>query len=107
MNKMRCKKGDSSNTFKLTVEGITDYTDYRGELAVLNPSDNSVLIGKLVVSPNLADGFTVAFAPVQTASLVVGDYTVVFEVIKEVATVVEFRRELTWPLQITESLLNN
>lgn len=100
---MRCKKGDSSNTFKLTVEGITDYTDYRGELAVLNPSDNSVLIGKLVVSPNLA----VAFAPVQTASLAVGDYTVVFEVIKEVATVVEFRRELTWPLQITESLLNN
>ena len=104
---MSCKQGDSTNIFKITVEGVTDYTNYRGELAVLDPSDNSILIGKTVINPDPEGGFTVAFAPAQTELLDVNYYTVVFDVIKEVSGVIEFRRELSWTLQITESLLSN
>jgi hypothetical protein len=107
MSKMRTKRGDSTDIFKVTVSGIDDYTDYRGEVAVLDSTTGNFIVEKFVISPDVSSGFSVAFAPAQTQLIEVGDYTVVFEVIKEVSGVIEFRRELSWSLQITESLLNN
>lgn len=103
---MKVRKGDSTDIFEIAVEGVSDYTDYRGEVAVLKPSTNEIVIGKYVISPS-SGKISVAFSPSQTAGLDVGSYTVVFEIIKEVNGVVEFRRELNWSLEILQSLINN
>ena len=103
---MKVKKGDSTDIFEVTVDGVVDYTDYRGEITVLAPKTNSVVIAKYTIAP-ASNKITVAFSPAQTQGLAVGDYNVVFEVIKEVGGIIEFRRELSWPLQILPSLLNN
>ena len=105
-NNMKIKKGDSSDIFEITVEGINDYADYRAEVSVLMPKTNALVIAKYTVAPTTSK-FVIAFSPAQTQLLLVGDYNVVVEIIKETAGVVEFRRELNWPLQITPSLLNN
>lgn len=103
---MKVKKGDSTDIFEITIDGVTDYTDYRGEVSVLFPKSNAAAIVKYSILP--ANGkITLALSPSQTGGLAVGDYNVVFEVIKETNGVVEFRRELSWPLQIQPSLLNN
>lgn len=108
---MSSKIGDSTDMFNITVEGtdgnpITDYTGYRGEVAILNPTDNTILLGKLAVTPNVTEGFYIAFTPAQTATLIKGSYPVVFEMVKEEDTVITFRREISWSLQISESLIN-
>jgi hypothetical protein len=103
---MKVKRGDSTDIFEITVEGVTDYADYRGEMSVLKPKTNEAVIAKYVISP--VDGKIVAaLSPAQTAGLDVGNYNVVFEVIKEETGVVTFRRELNWPLEVLPSLLNN
>jgi hypothetical protein len=105
-NSMKVKRGDSTDIFEVTVEGVTDYTDYRGEVSVLAPKTNEAVIAKYVIAPT--DGkITVALSPAQTALLDVGNYNVVLEVIKEATGVVTFRRELNWPLEVLPSLLNN
>jgi hypothetical protein len=107
MSSMVAKKGDNTEIFSISVGGVSDYTNYRGELAILDPSDGTFVLTKTVIATLPSGGFSIGFSPAQTAALAVGDYNVVFEIIKEVATVVEFRRELSWPLKITPSLINN
>ena len=105
-NGMSVKKGDSTDVFKITVQGVSDYTDYLGNLSVLDP-DTKVVDGPvLVISPDVSAGFTIGFSPVQTEVMELGDYLVVLEITKEEAGVPVFRREMSWSLKITESLIN-
>lgn len=113
MNKMKVKRGDSTDIFELVLNGITDYTDYRAEAIILNPETNSIALPKQVFNADTTNKkFSIFFLPAQTAALDVGDYNVVCEIIKEVSdgqggTVIVFRRELSWALQVQTSLINN
>jgi hypothetical protein len=107
MNSMTVKRGGSTDIFEIAVGGVSDYTDYRGTLVILDPATEGAVLYTSSVSPGVSGGFSIAFSPVQTEVLAVGSYTVVFEIIKEVATVIEFRRELSWTLKITPSLINS
>lgn len=106
VNNMRVKKGDSTDIFEITIEGLTDYTDYRGEVTILNPADDTEVFPKIAIAP-ANNKITVAFSPVHTSTLDVGEYNVVCEVIKETDGVVQFRRELSWPIEVLPSLINN
>ena len=102
---MTVKQGDSTDVFEITIDGVTDYTDYRTDVQVLVPKTNAVVIAKETITP--VDGkMSVAFAPEQTAGLAASSYNVVAEVVKETNGVVIFRRELTWTLRVQESLVN-
>ena len=105
-NNMVIKQGDSTDIYEIEIEGLTDYTGYRADVAVLNSKTKGVIIGPYSIGP--ADNkISVALYPSQTALLQPGMYIVVCEVIKEIDEVVMFRKEFSWTLQITESLINN
>jgi hypothetical protein len=103
MSKMEAKQGENTALFNITIEGLTDYTDYFSKLFVFAKDDTQVL-GPIAISPT-DNNFAVALSPEQTLALPLGSYTVVFQVYKEVATVIEFSKEISWPLKITESLI--
>lgn len=102
---MKVKRGDSTDIYNITVEGVSDYTDYRGEVTILD-SDNEVVFPKVVIAPNEGK-VSIALTPTQTATLEVGSYNMVCEIIKEEDGIVTFRREMNWPIEILPSLINN
>ena len=105
MSKMSAKQGESTSLVVITIEGLTDYTDYYGNLRVLEGDTDDIVLGPIRVDP--ADSkFSVAFNPAQTLGLPIEDYTVVFEVVKEVADVIEFRKEVSWPLKINKAIID-
>lgn len=97
---MKTKRGDSTDIYEV---GVTGVSGCRADIAVLDPVTLEEVIGKFSITGTLA----VAFSPAQTALLPEGTYTVVCEIIKEVDSVVTFRRELNWSLEILPSLINN
>ena len=106
MNKMSAKRGDNTQTFKIAIKDLADYTGYQGDLAVLDSKEDTVILGKFTLDPDPELGFSVTITPEQTKSLEVGTYTVVFEVLKIVDLVVVFRREISWTLKLLLSLIN-
>lgn len=106
MNGLKVKRGDSSDIIEITVDGITDFTNYRGELQILNGDTKETVVNKVTIAPSDLK-FLVGLTPNQTAILPVGNYIAVFEIIKEVGSIITFRREISWPVEITVSLINN
>ena len=105
---MVSKKGDSTNVINVTVKGLTDYTGYYGILHILLPGKDSSNTKVLDLTiDHSTDKFEVFFMPAQTSTLEVDTtYLVVFEIYHKTGEVVDFRRELSWPLEITKSLIN-
>lgn len=104
---IKVKRGDSTDIVEVSVDGVADLTYYRGDLQLLDPDTNASITTKVSLNPTGAK-FLVAFTPAQTATLDVGNYNVVFEVIKEqVPGTVTFRREMSWYMQVLPSLINN
>lgn len=106
MSKMTVKQGENTDLFIITIEGLVDYTDYYSDLSVVAADTDTVVLGPIRINP-VDNQFSIAFTPAQTLALPVGSYTAVLEVVKEVATVLEFRKEISWPLKITKSILNS
>ena len=104
MNRMNAKQGESTDLFLVSIDGLTDYTDYYSDLSVIDARTNTVVLGPIRINP-VDNAFSVALSRTQTAALPVDSYVVVLEVVKEVAAVLEFRKEISWALKITESLL--
>jgi hypothetical protein len=105
MSKMSVKQGESTDLFNITVEGLTDYTDYYSELTVLAADTDAPVLGPLTIYPSASNKFPVSLSPAQTAGLPVGNYTVVLIVVKDVEGVIEFRKETSWSLKVSASLL--
>lgn len=102
---MNVKQGEKTDIFAVNVKGVTDYTDYYSNLVILDSSDDSVALGPNRINPVFGK-FAVVLSPDETLSLPVGSYIAILEVIKEVDSVVEFRREVSWPIKISASLVN-
>ena len=105
MNKMSVKQGENTDLFIITIQDLIDYTDYYSDLSVVAADTDTVVLGPLRIEA-VDNKFSVALSPAQTAQLPIGGYTVVLEVVKDVASVVEFRKELSWPLKVTKSIIN-
>jgi hypothetical protein len=103
MNKISLKKGESSDLFEVTIKDLEDYTDYYSDLSIITYADTSVL-GPLRINP-VNNVFSIALSPAQTAGLPVGNYIVVLVVVKDVLGVIEFRKEISWKLEVNSSLL--
>ena len=104
VNALKTKRGDSTDIVEITIDGVPDLTGYVGKCQILKGRTKA--FGPLIIGPT--DGvFKVALMPAQTETLEEGEYTVVFEIEKLEVDVVVFRREVSWPLVITESLLNS
>ena len=93
--------GDSSNLYKVTHGGVSDYTGYTGKVVVLG-STGAVLVSKQVM-PDLAKGFTFSLAPNDTEGLAAGTYKLAFEITKTVGGAATFRRELQYDLVVKEA----
>ena len=93
--------GDSSNLYKVTHKGVTDYTGYTGEVVILG-NTGQVRLRKQVL-PDVQQGFTFSLAPRDTENLAPGTYRLAFEVTKTVASTPVFRRELQYDLVLKES----
>lgn len=106
MSKMTLKQGESSDLFIVTIKGLVDYTNYYSDLTILNADTGLVVLGPIRINP-VSNKFSIALTPAQTALLPVDNYTAVLEVVKDVATVIEFRKEISWSLKVTESLINS
>jgi hypothetical protein len=104
-NKMTAKRGENTELFNVHIEGISDYTDYSANLVVLNAKTNESVISSISI-PVTENKFAVALTPDQTLNLPVDSYIMVLEILKVVGGVTQFRKELSWPLKITESLIN-
>lgn len=99
-------QGDSTDLKKITVTGVTDYTDYEGKLIVFEKCNLNVKpISVPIIAPDIAKGFTIGLTPGQTESLEVGDYRVGFEMKKTENSVITFRRELTWEMGVKTQLI--
>ena len=100
-------QGDSTDIKTITVDGVTDYTDYSGKLLVLNGKQTGIVeITIPAIVPDLVNGFTVGFTPGQTDSLAVGTYVVAFEITKvDAESIPIYRRELSWSMRITQSVI--
>lgn len=107
MDSWKERKGDSTDIKKITIKGITDYSGYTGDITVLDPNTKVVAGFTGVITPDVSTGFTVGLSPQQTNALAIGTYLVVFEVKKVEEGTVVYRKELSWSLIITESLINN
>ena len=106
-NGMVVKRGDSSDILKISIKGIEDHSEYIAEIAVLRLKNNAQVIEKFAISAT-SEGLQVFLTPAQTALLEVGEYLIVCEVIKKQEDgEVIFRRELSWPIKILPSLINN
>lgn len=104
MYKMTAKQGESTDLFYITIKDLVDYTDYYGDFTLINPETNAVVLGPIRINP--ADNkFSVALSSLQTTGLPIDNYTAVFEVVKDVLGVIEFKKELSWAVKITASLL--
>jgi hypothetical protein len=107
MSKMSAKQGESTQLFNISIKDLTDYTDYECEISVFDADEdpNVLVLGPLTIT--IVDNkFPVALTPAQTTALPPGSYTVIAAVIKDVAAVIEFRREVSWALKITPSLFD-
>ena len=109
---MMVKKGGSTKNFNVTITGITDYTDYFGTIDVLDPKTKVSAGITRVINPDVSNGFIVALTPGETNTLGVGKYLVVLEITKDPVgngdiNDFTFNRELSWQLEIKESLINN
>lgn len=102
---MSAKRGENTELFNVHIEGVSNYTDYYAKLVVLNAKTNAEAIPSTTITA-IDNKFPIALTPDQTLSLAVDSYVVVLEVIKEVEGTIQFRKELSWPLKITESLIN-
>ena len=98
-------KGDSSDVKRITIKGITDYTDYRGDITILDQNRNVVGFTS-AIEPDIGSGFTVGLSPTHTSALDIGTYIVVFEISKGIDPVT-YRREMSWAITVAESLINN
>ena len=100
-------QGDSTDIKTITVDGVTEYTDYTGKLVVLLESKlTSAVVSKPDNAPDIANGFTVGLTPGQTEGLEPGTYIAAFEITKTVGGIATYRRETTWGLQISRQLVN-
>jgi hypothetical protein len=105
MTKMSAKQGESTDLFSITVKDLVDYTDYYGDLYIIDADTDMQVLGPIRI--NAVDSkFSVALSPDQTTSLPVNSYTAVFQVTKEVLSVIEFRKEISCAVKITKSLLS-
>lgn len=101
---MSAKQGESTDLFSITVKDLTDYTNYYGDLYIIEATADTQVLGPIRINP--ADNkFSVALSPAQTAALPVDNYTAVFKVTKEVDSVIEFCKEVSWAVKITNSLI--
>jgi len=106
MKKWNTVKGDSTDIKNITVEGVTDYTDYTGKLVVLDTQvKGHIMITQPSIAPDTETGFTCGLTPGQTDTLSKGNYIVVFEITKTESTVATYRREINWQLNIMEALI--
>lgn len=96
MSKITLIVGDSSDIYRVTHEGVTDYTDYSGTLVILDNNNAEVLRKK--VTPNITTGFDFKLAPDDTIGLPAATYKMAFEIKRIVASNVVFRRELHYDL---------
>lgn len=107
MDNWKERRGDSTDIKSITIKGVTDYTGYTGDITVLDPDTKEVVGFTGSIAPDLGAGFTIGLSPGQTEVLPVGTYLVVFEMNRLVDSVPVYRKELSWSLIITESLINN
>jgi hypothetical protein len=110
--KMKVKKGGSTKVFNIKLDGVTDYTDYFGDLDVLDANTKVSTGVTRTVAPDPANGFDISLTPAETSTLDVDSYIVVFEITKDpigngLLADFTYRRELTWQLEVQESLINN
>lgn len=104
MSKMKLKQGESSDIFRVTVSGagiaVNGYVGFTGTLWIMDTVTNASVLGPVNIDPGTA-GFLVAVTPTQSGQLAVGTYTAILKIEKDE----EFAREVSWTVQITESLV--
>ena len=103
------RQGDSSGIKRITIKGLTDYTNYLGELYVLDKVSGRVVKQLAKASADPIEGFTVVLPPEFTRALGVGTYLVVYEItsVDMGVPIVEYRKELEWEITINKSLIND
>lgn len=98
--------GGSSDIKLVTIENVTDYTDYYATLAVIDILTKKPVEGTIVpLLPNIHNGFTVQLLPAQTKNLKEGSYLVALELSKGVDPIT-YRKEVSWIMEVSESLIN-
>lgn len=105
MDTWHIQQGGSSDLKMVTVENVTDYTDYYGTLAVVNEYTKTPTGVMVPIAPHPVNGFTLALMPEHTTSLVPKKYLVVFEISKGVSPIT-YRKEVSWMLEVSQSLIN-
>ena len=100
MSKITLIVGDSSDIYRVTHEGVTDYRGYSGTLVILD--SNNVEVVRKEVTPDIVNGFDFTLAPADTAGLTPYTYKMAFEIKKIVASVAVFRREIHYDLTLVK-----
>lgn len=95
--------GDTTNIVSITLEGVTDYTDYTGSVEVFTEIGTAALITRTFAAG--VAGLDFFLTAEETGSLDTGIYVYVYTIDKTVLTVVEYHREIQVTLIVTEDAI--
>ena len=99
-------KGDITKVDNIKVKGETDYTLYSCTAIIVAAIGDAPLVSK-IVAPDTTDGFDVYFTPQETDVLPIGEYIVVYQVIKTEASVITYRKEAHKNVRINADGITN
>lgn len=106
MNTWSIQQGGSTDLKLVTIENVVDYTGYHGSIVVIEDNaSRDIVVGPIAQSADAVEGFTVGLLPEQTSNIVPGRYMVVFEISKGIDPIT-YRKEVSWLLEVSASLIN-